>query len=55
VLNMTLCRGGDILMWLLGLMGLGCGNILGGGGGGFSKLIRFEVGDGEKIKFWHDL
>jgi hypothetical protein len=23
--------------------------------GGFSRFIRFEVGDSSKIKFWHDV
>jgi hypothetical protein len=31
-LNMTTCGENDVLMWLLGLTGLGCGKILGGDG-----------------------
>jgi hypothetical protein len=30
---------------------LECGNILGGGGDVFSRYIRYEVGDGSKIRF----
>lgn len=25
------------------------------GWGDFSKLVRFEVGDGSRIKFWYDV
>jgi hypothetical protein len=32
-----------------------CGRILGGVGGKFYSHTRFEVGDGSKVRFWHDL
>jgi hypothetical protein len=29
--------------------------MLGGGGQFFFRFVRYEVGDGSKIKFWHNL
>jgi hypothetical protein len=26
-----------------------------GGVGSLSKFVRYEVGDGSKVRFWHDL
>jgi hypothetical protein len=36
-------------------LGLGCVKKLGCVEGEFSKFVRFEVGDGSKVWFWHDV
>lgn len=36
-------------------LGLEYENILGMGGEFFSRFVRYEVGDGTQIRFWHDL
>ena len=48
---------GGVLMSLLERLGLGYGKILRGvrGWRNFSSYVRFEVGDGSKIRFWHGM
>jgi hypothetical protein len=46
---------GGVLMSLLGRLGWDYGKISGGGWRMFSNHTRFEVEDGYKIRFWHDL
>jgi hypothetical protein len=45
---------GGVTMQLLGSVGLGCGKTL-GGAWDFSRFVRFEVRDGPKIRFCHDV
>jgi hypothetical protein len=53
-LNMTRRGEGGVTMQLLGSVGLGCGKTL-GGAWDFSRFVRFEVRDGPKIRFCHDV
>jgi hypothetical protein len=53
---MASCGEGGVPMRFLDPMGLGCGKTLReGGGGDFSRFVRFEVGDESKIELWQDI
>jgi hypothetical protein len=45
---------GGVLMSLLGRIWWGYGRLL-GSYGKFSSHTRLELGDGSKVRFWHDL
>lgn len=38
-----------------GTFGMGVWKHIRRGWGMFSKFVRFEVGDGSKVSFWHDV
>lgn len=53
ILNMAACGKGVVLMQFR-VLGLGGGKML-AGLEEFYRFIRFDVGDGSKIKFWYDV
>jgi len=52
---MVACGEGGVPMRFLDPTGLGCKKNIRWGWGDFSRFVRFEVGDGSKIRFWQDV